>query len=323
MNVKLTRGLAAAAVSAAMMLGAAVPALAVTYGDTITNNQVTMGKEFKKVGSGSESEAFNLKVTSTEDYGYALPEVENAGKLAAGTSKDDYFKITLPEYDKVGTYDYTLKETAGRTAGVNYDPAEYTMSVIVTNQLDENNQPKLDKNEDAILVRTVLFYKGSKTDGTKDSEINNSYEAHKLTVTKDVTGALGDTKKDFSFTVTFTNPNSDKDWENAITTDATKGEGSTYTFKLHDGQHMDFDNIPTGITYKVEETKESGYETTQTNASGTMGSTDVQDTVTNNNTVTPPATGVLLNNAPYIAILGGAAVVTIYLVNKRRHSDMD
>lgn len=34
-------------------------------------------------------------------------------------------------------------------------------------------------------------------------------------------------------------------------------------------------------------------------------------------------TGVLLNNAPYIAIIGGAAVVAIYAVNKRRHSDMD
>lgn len=322
MNVKLTRGLAAAAVSAAMMLGTAVPALAVTYGDTITNNQVTMGKDFKNVGSGSESEAFNLKVTSTEDYGYALPEVENAGDLAAGTKNDNYFTIKLPQYDKVGTYDYTLKETAGNTAGVNYDPAEYTMSVIVTNKLDENNQPVVDK-DGAILVRTVLFYKGQKKASNKDSEINNSYEAHKLTVTKDVTGALGDTTKDFSFTVTFTNPNSDKVWHNAIKTTAKKGEGDTYTFTLRDGQHMDFDNIPTGITYKVEEARETGYETKQSNPEGTMGSENVQDTVTNNNTVKPPATGVLLNNAPYIAILGGAAVVTIYFVNKRRHSDMD
>lgn len=319
MNVKLTRGLAAAAVSAAMMLGTAVPALAVTYGDKITNNQVTMGKNYEKVGSGSESETFNLKVTSTENYGYALPSVESAGDLAAGTKNADYFKITLPDYNKVGTYDYTLKETAGTTAGVNYDPAVYTMSVIVTNKLDENNQPVVDSKGEAILVRTVLFYNGQK----KDSEINNSYEAHKLTVTKDVTGALGDTTKDFKFKVTFTNPNSDKDWHNAITTEATKGEGDTYTFTLHDGQHMVFDNIPTGITYKVEETEETGYETKQTNESGTMASKDVLDTVTNNNTVTPPATGVLLNNAPYIAILGGAAVVTIYVVNKRRHSDMD
>jgi hypothetical protein len=53
-----------------------------------------------------------------------------------------------------------------------------------------------------------------------------------------------------------------------------------------------------------------------------MTSKGAKVTVTNTKEGTVD-TGVLLNNAPYIAIIGGAAVVAIYVVNKRRHSDMD
>ena len=135
-------------------------------------------------------------------------------------------------------------------------------------------------------------------------------------------------KKEFKFTVTFNAP-ADKSWTRDITVDGgasdLKWDGNTATFTLSDGDTAKFKNVPAGVTYTVDEDDYSSakYETkgevTTPTAMTSKGAT-VTVTNTKNGTVD---TGVLLNNAPYIAIIGGAAVVAIYVVNKRRHSDMD
>ena len=112
-------------------------------------------------------------------------------------------------------------------------------------------------------------------------------------------------------------------------------EGGTYKatarISVKGGSTVDFKNVPDGVSYSVEEEAPgNGYEAPKydKNKNGSLkadkdtSKADVITTVTNTKK-SEVDTGVLLNNAPYIAILGGAAVVTIYVVNKRRHSDMD
>lgn len=337
MNVKLTKGLAAAAISAAMMLGAAAPALATTYGEGDVS-QVTLNKTYSantENGAVAPSETFTLSNLTADSEAaknfklngqVVLPTVEKTTAIN-GTSKD-YFKIDLPDYNQVGEYTYTFNENAGKTAGVTYDSTEYVLKVTVTNELGEDNSTPTGR-----LIRKAVVKKESAASITdpKIESITNSYEANKLTVGKSVKGIFGDTTKDFTLTVTFEAPEG-TDWKNAIQAtpvDAQKASvtqtgDKTYTVTVKDGGKVTFTNVPDNAKYTVTEAAESkdGYDNTSGEVKDKVLADNGTETVINTKGGSVD-TGVLLNNAPYIAIIGGAAVVAIYVVNKRRHSDMD
>jgi pilin isopeptide linkage protein len=326
MNAKLTKGLAAAAVSAAMMLGAAVPALAADAQATYTDQgTVNITKSYELEGQGvSPEETFTVTQdgagTVSDSDATTAPALTNIStvtfaKGAAGSdNKTQDFAVTLPEYSKVGIYSYNLKETVGNTAGVTYR-TDYIKLVVTV--IEQNG-----------LVRVAAVHCENEGGKKTSSFADNKYSAGELDVKKTVEGNLGDKKKEFKFTVTFNAP-ADKSWTRDITVDGgasdLKWDGNTATFTLSDGDTAKFKNVPAGVTYTVDEDDYSSakYETkgevTTPTAMTSKGAT-VTVTNTKNGTVD---TGVLLNNAPYIAIIGGAAVVAIYAVNKRRHSDMD
>lgn len=338
MNAKLTKGLAAAAISAAMMLGAAAPALAETTYGKDDMSKVELTKTYTANtdnGAVAPSEAFKLSnLTADNDAAknfklngvVALPTVE-ATTAINGTSTN-YFKIDLPAYDQVGVYTYKFSEIAGKTAGVTYDPTEYVLKVTVTNELGADKVTPTGK-----LVRSAVVRKATDTSVSKDTKVTsiaNSYEANTLTVGKSVKGILGDTTKEFTLNVEFTKPDG-TDWTNAISTDktgdatVTRIEGTDkYTVKVKDGETVTFKNVPDNAKYTVTEAEadKDGYTTTGQVQEAKELAANGTETVTNTKGGDVD-TGVLLNNAPYIAILGGAAVVAIYVVNKRRHSDMD
>ena len=167
-------------------------------------------------------------------------------------------------------------------------------------------------------------------DGEKTSSFaDNKYSAGELDVTKTVKGNLGDKDKEFKFTVTFNAPTG-KVWNNDIKVEGGASglkwdkEMKTATFTLSDGDTARFENVPAGVTYTVDEDNYSDYKTDgEVNTPTAMTSDNAKVEVINTKNADTIDTGVLLNNAPYIAIIGGAAVVAIYVVNKRRHSDMD
>lgn len=325
MNVKLTRGLAAAAVSAAMMLGAAVPALAETTATYTDQGTVNITKSYELEGQGvSPEETFTVvqegNGTVTDSDATTAPALTNISKVtfakgAAGSEKKSQnFVVTLPTYDKVGIYTYNLKETAGDTAGVTYRTDDIKLVVTV---IEQNG-----------LVRVAAVHCENEGGKKTSSFADNKYSAGELDVKKTVNGNLGDKSKEFEFTVTFNAP-ADKSWTRDITVEGgasdLKWDGNTATFTLSDGDTAQFKNVPAGVTYTVDEADYSskGYTTEgEVTKATAMTAEGAKVTVTNTKKGTVD-TGVLLNNAPYIAILGGAAVVTIYLVNKRRHSDMD
>lgn len=155
-----------------------------------------------------------------------------------------------------------------------------------------------------------------------------------LTVTKTVTGKLGDTNKAFTFTIT-------KDGKpvNNITEDNIEvSDGAQWLndgngkFTLKDGATITFKNLPSG-EYKVVEDDYKGekYETSYVVGSGTpengrevsvtIGTDAKQIDFTNHRTLEPDL-GVLLDTLPYIVILavvaGGMALL---MLRKHRKED--
>ena len=85
-----------------------------------------------------------------------------------------------------------------------------------------------------------------------------------LTVTKTVSGSRGDQNKEFTFTVTL-----DKKDLNGKYGDMTFTDGVA-TFTLKHDQSKTANGLPTGVSYTVEESDNSGYTVTKTNAAGTI-----------------------------------------------------
>lgn len=155
-----------------------------------------------------------------------------------------------------------------------------------------------------------------------------------LTISKTVTGKLGDTNKAFTFTITKADGTSANITEaNIETTDNTRavwqGNGK---FTLKDGASITFKNLPSG-EYKIAEDDYSGekYETSYVVDSGephsgkdaavTMSGTNMKLAFTNHCKLIPD-TGVLLDTLPYIVIL--AVVVgggILLMLRKRRKND--
>lgn len=155
-----------------------------------------------------------------------------------------------------------------------------------------------------------------------------------LTISKTVTGMLGDTNKAFNFTITKADGTPVNITESNIEiTDNTKavwqGDGK---FTLKDGASITFKNLPSG-EYKIAEDDYSGekYETSYVVDSGephsgkdaavTMSGTNMTLAFTNHCKLIPD-TGVLLDTLPYIVILAVVAGgVALLMLRKRRKED--
>ena len=159
-----------------------------------------------------------------------------------------------------------------------------------------------------------------------------------LTVTKTVTGKLGDTNKAFTFTIT------KADGTSANITDAnveiSEADSAKVEwlrngkFTLKDGASIIFKNLPSG-EYKVIEEDYSGekYDTSwqigtdgevyekNSTATVTIGTTEQTVHFTNHRTLEPDL-GVLLDTLPYIVILAVVAGgVALLMLRKRRKND--
>ena len=157
-----------------------------------------------------------------------------------------------------------------------------------------------------------------------------------LTVTKTVTGKLGDTNKAFTFQILDASGNpvtlTTGNYEFSNTNGALLNDGTDGKFTLKDGASITFKNLPSG-QYKVVEDNYSGekYETSYVVDSGTpvngqeasvtIGTDAKQINFTNHRTLEPDL-GVLLDTLPYIVILAVVAGgVALLMLRKRRKND--
>lgn len=244
------------------------------------------------------------------DYGgaFTIPEGSNSISLS-NINRPDVLRAGQTEADCPAT-----KETADGTV--------YKFEGWYT---DKNFTPasKFDFTEDTISADTTFYAKYVPASAN-------------LTVTKTVTGKLGDTNKAFTFTITKADGTAANITDTNIEISEAdrakvewKGNGQ---FTLKDGASIIFKNLPSG-QYKVVEDNYSGekYETSYVVDSGTPENrreasvtigTDAKTLAFTNHCTLFPDTGVLLDTLPYIVILAVVAGgVALLMLRKRRKED--
>lgn len=259
-----------------------------------------------------------------------------------------------------GKYLYKITESKGNTAATEYASKPLYMLVSVTHSV--NNQDEILEGYDFYITLGHQWNADGKTMGDKVSNtkaFENTYgdgNVFDLKVTKDVKGGFGDLVKDFTFNIVFTDnltTNNSANNHGAIqikelngatitasgsdtqlTVQDTLEYGKTYTIKMGDNDSIIFGNLPKDVDYSVTEVLDSSdvYNITvngETINSGVehngkiSGSKENIDTVAYVNTnPDSPDMGVVLDNAPYIAMLAIVAIGGVALMlNKRRRDE--
>lgn len=246
------------------------------------------------------------------DYGgaFTVPEGSTSISLKA---------IARPDVIGEGQTEATCPKTKTTPDGT-----VYTFDGWYTNQ-DCTEGSKFDFDEDTIKEDTTFYAKYVPASAN-------------LTVSKTVTGKLGDTNKAFTFTIT----KADGTAANITDTNIEISEADRAKvewldngkFTLKDGASITFKNLPSG-EYKIVEDDYIGekYETSwqigtdgrvyekNRTATVTIGTTEQTVHFTNHRTLEPDL-GVLLDTLPYIVILAVVAGgVALLMLRKRRKED--
>lgn len=319
---------------------------------TVKNGVAPSGMEFEfKIEPGTANAAEHV-VAGEVASGFQNPTVTMTPESGTYTANPntpytaefsfDLVKLLGENSTKLGKYAYTITEVDPQLPGITKDNDALNMVVSVVNA--DNNNP-----DGSNFAYYVALRKGNATEKA-EGKFNNDYETNSLTLAKKVKGNFGDLKETFTFYVTFKKGDATKDYtdilfdksntEITITKKNSKDEvtsllyGEDYAITLKHDQHVDFTNIPDGVTYTIaEDTTKEGWlydvslaESTVTFAKATATATG---TVNANGSVTfindhqgTPDMGVVLDNAPYIAMLAIVAIGGVALMlNKRRRDE--
>lgn len=312
--------------AAMLAFGLATTSFAEEAGDVTTpkDGTVTIHKVYKleNADTTSPKETFTLVQdgpgTVKDGEAEAAPALgtitgatyEEGAATVSGTTGD--ITVALPEYTSVGVYEYTLKEVAGKTAGVTYYDKDIKLVVTVVN--DNNGK-----------LRIAAVHTES-TGEAKSDKFPNTYKAGELDVSKTVTGNLGDKNKYFEFTVTLTGEAGKTYADSYAVTGGSAAANNPTTiavgvptkFNLKHGDTITIANLPYGVTYTVTETAAEGYTTEKTGDTGEIKAAD-QTAAFTNTKAGEVDTGVVLNNMPYILVLAVlAAGVAVFIIRKRR-----
>lgn len=280
------------------------------------NEYTDMGSiTIKKVvnGSGNPEETFNFTIGAGEvlegsaesapvfsqnDFSITVGKGENEG------SKD----ITLPAFNRVGKYSYSITETEGNTAGMVYDNSGKELIITVINDGDGGF---------IRLAKIVDVETEEKAEG-----FVNTFNAGDLKVNKVLEGNYTDLNDEFTVTVTL-KPIGEKTLNiegivavnGSVDTNEVTGE-VTITYTVKGGNDFTIQNIPYDVYYSVLELEnELGYTATYDGKeSGEFKYSNVETTIRNTRSIEVPV-GVTLENLPYILILvlavGGLAIFVI------------
>ena len=341
--MKKTKKLLACLIAAATMITMGSTAFeeeTVNKVQTPVEGKVQFTKEYNLIGEGSSpAETFNFTIENagvtdaSEKVNVKNMPTPTAGSVSYtkedGATIDGNKKtvdVTLPTYESVGVYTYTIKETAGTTAGVDYDTDSVTMKVTVVN----------GEALGTFKVESVSFAKNENKLANDEAAFNNTYTANKLEVSKQVTGNLGDKSKYFDFTITLTGKNEktayDKNGYTVLGGSYDENPtsikvGETKTFKLKHDDTITIENLPKDVTYTVEETAIPKYTTT---VNGTNGNRAEGKTVSNkvtqtfvNNKDGDIDTGINLTTLPYILVIAGVIVIAgaAFITRRRKYED--
>lgn len=285
----------------------------------------------------------------TENFSWTLNELnvpEGIGTFV--------YKIT----EKTGSTPATVYDVDKNTLGdlymvvsVTHKLKDETSKEIVPNEYEYS--VALRRYNGAVSASNVeVVSTGKKVSNT--NAFTNTYGAgnsvNNVTLSKTVHGSFGDLSKTFDFIVKFEKPASAanvtygaivatksdrsiiiKQGETVISAegnaDAVNLEyGKEYTVTMKHNQNVKFSNLPANVTYTMTEDgcvagKLGDYTVTGEKTDGTMGSENAAVEIVNTHEGTPDM-GVVLDNAPYIAMLAIVAIGGVALMlNKRRRDE--
>lgn len=286
----------------------------------------------------------------TENFSWTLEDL----KVPEGIGTFVY-KIT----EKTGSTPTTVYDVDKNTLGdlymvvsVTHKLKDETSKEIVPNVYEYS--VSLRRYNGAVSASNVeVVSTGKKVPNT--NAFTNTYGAgnsvNDVTLSKTVHGSFGDLSKTFDFIVKFEMPASATDvtYGAIVATKSDKsiiikqGEtvisaegsadavnleyGKEYTVTMKHDQNVVFSNLPANVTYTMTEDgavagKLGDYTVTgEQSAKKTMGSADETVAIVNTHEGTPDM-GVVLDNAPYIAMLAIVAIGGVALMlNKRRRDE--
>ena len=250
------------------------------------------------------------------------------------------FTVTDELFTEPGVFHYTLTEKNDAYDGIAYDSVAKDLYVVMVNG-DTAGSYKCAGvfmvNNDGKKIDQIVNDYGKENDGT-----------HDIVISKEVEGNLGDKTREFSFTVTVTGANKEKYYVTDKAGNQIEGDGGTLVsgasqvYKLASGDAIHIKGLSNNDKVKVleEEANTEGYTTTvakteikDTNYTEEKEGTvlkgaevrvtgdDSTMTVTNTKESTTP-TGVVMNIAPYAAmILGAGAFAGVFLGRKKSEDE--
>lgn len=316
------------------------------------DQDASFGKTYSitNLGTSNPAETFNFDFTAVEVTGSNsnlsvadMPSIPRASvTFGEGTATTDGLlqtvNVALADvvWPGVGIYIYDVKEAAGTTAGVTYDPD--TLKLKVTVAYDEGT----DTYYTAFVTMSLADGNNDGTTDTKTGGFENVYSAGELNVTKTVTGNMGNKEAYFKVTVTLTGEDG-KTYAPSYAVNATSyagpnGEtnptsiviGQPTDFMLKSGETITIENLPYGVTYTVVEadyTSEvnGGYDDPVYNYSDTDGvkdiDSDTESVEITNNKNTDVDTGIVLDSMPYVLLMVVAVFGMAMMAKKRSYEN--
>ena len=313
-----------------------IPNRTVTYNgsDTLPQGKTAITKATDDIFAGVtyENAGEYVYTVSEEQTGWTAL-ANNIDTLTFDTKTYEMHVFVKNKSQGTGTYIsnvYFVDTTAGSTTAAtakkagNAEPGTEGGSKVYKYDLFKNKYTK----------------KAGKT-GDSPSTINPNADA--LTITKKVAGGLASKTKNFTFKLTFKAASTDE----TGTYTGTKGaEQIQFTkdvekeFTLHDGESLVFPDLPAGTKYTLKEEGTSGYTpssaykengTLKNGAAGTQSQAyTVADVLIgekeNNNIVTNTLpevtpTGLLIDNLPFIIMIGLGLFGFILVAKRRREAE--
>lgn len=324
--------LLAGVLSISLAMGVSVMPAFAASGETYADmDSVVIKKNYELANEGTFSPAetfsFDIEADNVTDASdditpenMPMPTIGTVSYLrgeAGSTTKTKEIKIDLPKYNSVGVYTYIIHEAAGNSAGVTYYDDAILLRVTVIEQ------------DGKLRIAAVHTEDPESTGEGKKDDFDNLYSAGELEVHKDVEGIMGNKDKYFKFTVQLTGEEGKTYQDSYAITGGSyganptsikikPGETTEATFYLKDDDTIHIENLPYGVEYKVSETPVADYVTTETGTEGEVDEEVEQANFTNTKGGTVDA-GVVLDSAPYLFTLTGAAGVGLLLTLRRRH----
>ena len=351
MKLNTAKKLTAGALALSMMFAMAVP-MAFAESEAPRDASVTITKTLRNVNNTAEGAVPDITASMTLDNdGKAVTKpsaVTDDAQISIdpATVEDGTgtFTVHLDNIRVPGIYTYGLTENAVNEAGVKKNDKHYTLTIYALNDPSATGYNRIGEYKFRLAEVGVRGKLG---------EVENSYYAGAVDITKKVKGDFANREQQFNFEVTLES--------DLPVTSVVKIGGKVVTFaknettgkyvatadiKLKDGEYAGIENLPYGVTYTVKEftADASGNKTYAVkdtdkltvngqeytvdfeNETGAFAYT-TDETGTRTVTITNDAgdgdidTGVILDNAPYMLMLAVVAGGAMTLVIKKRREE--